>query len=137
MIVLAVLLLLVVALVVLFVVVTGTTPTVSLEWAQVNTTITLTALAVFLLGAACLLLAQLGLSMLLRGNRKSAERRKELKHLRRVEAERARHGDAPTSPSGPTSPAGPAAPAEPARSGAAPAQTPRSDTGGRAGSSRS
>jgi len=130
-IVLAVLLLLVVALVVLFVVVTGTTPTVSLEWAQINTTIALTALAVFLLGAACLLVAQLGLSMLLRGNRKSAERRKELKHLRRVEAERARHGDAPAAPSGA------AAPAEPARSGGAPAQGSRPDTGGRAGSSRS
>ncbi len=142
MIVLAVLLLLVVALVVLFVVVTGTAPTVSLEWAQINTTVTLTALAVFLLGAACLLVAQLGLSLLLRGNRKNAERRKELKHLRRVEAERARHSGAPAT-SGTDRPAGTARPdagrTDQADGGAAaPAEPTRSDaSGGRAGSSRS
>ena len=136
MIVLAVLLLLVVALVVLFVVVTGTTPTVSLEWAQINTTISLTALAVFLLGAACLLVAQLGLSLLLRGNRKSAERRKELKHLRRVEAERARHAGGPAPAEAPRSGG---APTGSATGSTAPTSTtaPRPDAGGRAGSSRS
>ncbi len=105
MIVLAVLLLLVVALVVLFVVVTGITPTVSLEWSQINTEVTLTALALFLLGAVTLLVAEAGLAMLLRGNRKNWERRRELKRLRRVEAERVRHE-------------GPTGSAEPARSGA-------------------
>ena len=134
MIVVALLLLVVAAAAVLFIAVTGSAEPVQLAWDAVNVSWAPTALAVFLLGAACLLVAQLGLSLLLRGNRKSAERRKELKHLRRVEAERARHGDAPTAPA---APAAAAAPAEPARSGAAPAQTPRPETGGRAGSSRS
>ncbi|MGQ7295216.1 hypothetical protein [Quadrisphaera sp. KR29] len=114
MVVLAVLLLLAVALVVLFVVVTGITPTVTLEWAQIGTSVTLTALAVFLLGAASLLVAEAGLALLLRGNRKSWERRRELKRLRRVEAERVRH-EAPPA-------AAPAAP--PARQGAPAAQRP-------------
>ncbi|MEH3075330.1 MAG: hypothetical protein PGN11_01395 [Quadrisphaera sp.] len=111
MIVLAVLLLLAVALVVLFVVVTGITPTVQLEWSQISTSVTLTALAVFLLGAACLLLAELGLALLLRGNRKNWERRRELKRLRRVEAERARHAGPSATPapsgSGAADPSGP------------------------------
>ncbi|PWJ53336.1 hypothetical protein SAMN06264364_11395 [Quadrisphaera granulorum] len=94
MIVLAVLLLLAVALVVLFVAITGITPTVTLEWSQISTSVTLTALGVFLLGAVCLLVAEMGLALLLRGNRKNWERRRELRRLRRVEAERARHATA-------------------------------------------
>lgn len=114
MIVLAVLLLLAVALVVLFVVVTGITPTVQLEWSQISTSVSLTALGVFLLGAVCLLVAQLGLVMLLRGNRKNWERRRELKRLRRVEAERARHADPVGGPArGATAPAA-GSPARPA-----------------------
>ncbi|TNM68034.1 hypothetical protein FHN55_08390 [Streptomyces sp. NP160] len=141
MIVLAVLLLLAVALVVLFVVVTGITPTVQLEWSQISASVTLTALAVFLLGAACLLVAEAGLALLLRGNRKSWERRRELKRLRRVEAERARHAGPSGAPAG--APAGradsPAATGTTTGADAPAAAAPGSGSpdGARGGSSRS
>ena len=48
--------------------------------------------------SARLLLAELGLALLLRGNRKNWERRRELKRLRRVEAERARHAGPSATP---------------------------------------
>lgn len=134
MIVLAVLLLLLVALVVLFVVVTGTTGPVQLEWAQISTTVSLTPLAIFLLGAVSLLLAELALTLLLRGNRKNAERRKELKHLRRVEAERARHADAPA---GTTTDRTDTGTRTATGHGAVPEADGRTGTDGRAGSTRS
>jgi uncharacterized membrane-anchored protein len=105
-IVLAVLLLIAVALAVLFILVTGTTEHLTLAWDQVNLSWATTALVVFLAGAVTLLVAEIGVGLLLRGNRRSWARRKELKRLRRVEQERSRTptGVRPTAPASGTTP---------------------------------
>lgn len=86
MIVLAVVLLLLVAATVLFVAVTGSTETTQLVWDAVGIAWAPTALAVFLLGAAVMLVAEAAVGLLLRGGRRTGQRRQELKRLRRLEA---------------------------------------------------
>ncbi|CAA9409467.1 MAG: hypothetical protein AVDCRST_MAG35-1347, partial [uncultured Quadrisphaera sp.] len=86
MIVLAVLLLALVAAAVLFVAVTGSTSTVDLVWDAAGVAWAPTALAVFLLGAAVMLLAEAAVGLLLRGGRRTGQRRAELERLRRLEA---------------------------------------------------
>jgi ABC-type nickel/cobalt efflux system permease component RcnA len=54
---------------------------------------------VFLLGAATMLVALLGLSMLRRGTRRKVERRREIKRLRKVEQETHPSTTAPTTSS--------------------------------------
>ncbi len=88
MIVLAVLLLLLVAAVVLLVAVTGSTQTVDLVWGATGYAWAPTALGIFLLGAAVMLTADAAVGLLLRGSRRSGQRRRERRHERRVNPRR-------------------------------------------------
>ena len=82
MIVLAVLLLLLAAVLTLFVAVGGATSDVEVTWGSLNLQWNTTALTVFLLGASCLLMAEVGVVLLRRGTRRKLQQRREVHRLR-------------------------------------------------------
>lgn len=82
MIVLAVLLLLLAAVLTLFVAVGGATSDVDVTWGSLNLQWDTTALTVFLLGASCLLMAEVGVVLLRRGTRRKLHQRREVQRLR-------------------------------------------------------
>ena len=88
MIVLGVLLLIAVAVVAVFVVIAGTGQQTRLTSDLLNLDWRPSVLLVFLLGALCLLVAVLALSLIRRGTRRRVEQRRELKRLRNAERER-------------------------------------------------
>ncbi len=94
MIVLALLLLIAAAAMVVFIVVTGSTGEIPLEWDDMNLAFAPSPLVLFLLGALTLLLAVLALGLLRAGTKRSTEKRRELKQLRRLQDERDSQADA-------------------------------------------
>ncbi len=102
MIVLALLLLLAAAALVVFIVVTGSTGEVPLQWTDLNLTFSPSPLVLFLLGALTLLLVVLALGLLRAGSRRSVEKRRELKRLRRIEDERQVERETAPAPAGTT-----------------------------------
>lgn len=93
MIVLAVLLLALAAAVVVFVVLTGASETASLTYDPLNIAWEPSVLVVFLAGAAALFLVELALALMRGGTRRRMEQRRELKELRKKEAEQTRATD--------------------------------------------
>jgi hypothetical protein len=81
-IVLAVLLLLLAAVLTLFVSVGGATSDVDVTWGSLNLQWDTTALTVFLLGASCLLMAEVGVVLLRRGTQRKLRQRREVHRLR-------------------------------------------------------
>lgn len=96
MIVLGVLLLIAVAVVTVFVVMSGAGQQTRLTSDMLNLDWRPSVLLVFLLGALCLLVAVVALSMIQRGTRRRVEQRRELKRLRNAERDR----DSDRSPTG-------------------------------------